>query len=65
MIRSVQDPPMGPEDIARFRRNLAKHLRDDYTPEERREREERKAFGKAVLNQIIANCGGKNPLLGY
>lgn len=27
MIRSIPNPPMNREDVARFRRNLEKHLR--------------------------------------
>lgn len=56
---------MGRDDVARFRRNLEKHLRDDFTDEERRQIEARKARAKANVSRIIANCGGKNPLLGY
>ncbi|MDE5900119.1 MAG: hypothetical protein K2H33_02035 [Muribaculaceae bacterium] len=65
MIRSIPNPPMGRDDVARFRRNLEKHLRDDFTDEERRQIEARKARAKANVSRIIANCGGKNPLLGY
>jgi hypothetical protein len=56
---------MSREDIDRFRNNLEKHLREDYSAEERHSIQERKANAEAKANQIIANCGGKNPLLGY
>jgi hypothetical protein len=53
------------KDVESFRRNLEKHLRGNYSEEERRSIEERKAKTEANANRIIANCGGKNPLLGY
>ena len=65
MIRSIPDPPMNRDDVARFRRNLEKHLRGDFDAEERHRIAERKARAEANANRIIANCGGKNPLLGY
>jgi hypothetical protein len=65
MIRSIPNPPMNRDDIARFRNNLEKHLRGDFSAEERRLMEERKAQTEANAKRIIANCGGKNPLLGY
>ena len=65
MIRSIPNPPMGREDVARFRRNLEKHLRGDFSAEERHRIEERNARTKANAKRIIRNCGGKNPLLGY
>ena len=65
MIRSIPNPPMDREDVARFRRNLEKHLRGDFTAEERHQIEIRKARAEAITKQIIANCGGKNPILGY
>lgn len=65
MIRSIPDPPMNRDDVARFRRNLEKHLRGDFDAEERHRIAERKARAEANANRIIANCGGKNPLIGY
>ena len=61
MIRSIPNPPMDRDDVARFRCNLEKHLRGDFNAEERH----RKVRTEANANRIIANCGGKNPLLGY
>lgn len=52
-------------DIARFRNNLEKHLRDDFSAEEKHRIEVRQARTKANAKRIITNCGGKNPLLGY
>ena len=56
---------MDREDVARFRRNLEKHLRGDFSSEERHQVEVRNAREKANVKRIIANCGGKNPILGY
>ena len=52
-------------DIARFRNNLEKHLRDDFSTEEKHQIEVRQARTKANAKRIITNCEGKNPLLGY
>lgn len=65
MIRSIPNPPMDRDDVVRFRCNLEKHLRGDYNAEERHRNAERKARAEANANQIIVNCGGRNPLLGY
>lgn len=65
MIRSNPNPPMDREDIARFRRNLEKHLQGDFTSEERHIIEARKARTEANAKRIITNSGGKNPILGY
>ncbi len=65
MIRSIPNPPMDREDVARFHRNLEKHLRGDFSAEERHRIEERKARTESITKRIIANCGGKNPILGY
>ncbi len=65
MIRSIPNPPMDRDDVARFRCNMEKHLRGDFSAEERHRNAERKAHTEANAKRIIANCGGKNPLLGY
>lgn len=65
MIRSIPNPPMDREDVARFHRNLEKHLRGDFSADERHRIEERKARTESITKRIIANCGGKNPILGY
>ncbi len=64
MIRSIPNPPMGSDDVARFRRNLEKHFRNDFSAQERHKIEELKVRAEANAKQIISNCGGKNPLLG-
>lgn len=65
MIRSIQNPPMDRDDVARFRNKMEKHLRGDFNKEERHQIEMRRACMKANAQRIIANCGGKNPILGY
>lgn len=65
MIRSIPNPPMGQEDITRFRRHLEKHLRGNFSAKEREVIASREARAKKNVQRIIANCGGKNPLLGY
>ena len=65
MIRSVPNPPMDRTDIARFRNNLKKHLRGEYTAHESMELRELEARAMANAKRIIDNYGGKNPLLGY
>lgn len=53
------------EDIERFRRNMEKHLRGPVNAQERCALEAQRAETLANANKIIANSGGKNPLLGY
>ena len=65
MIRSIPNPPMDRDDVVRFRTNLEKHLRGGLNAEERRQVETRKARAEINARKIIANCGGKNPILGY
>lgn len=65
MIRSIPNPPMDRDDVARFRANLEKHLRGEHNSEERHQMDLNKAKAEATARKIIANCGGKNPILGY
>ena len=65
MIRSVPNPPMDNEDIARFRANLAKHLQGDLSMEEKLKIAENRERAKNNVKRILSNCGGKNPILGY
>lgn len=65
MIRSIPNPPMGRDDIVRFRRNLEKHFRGDFSVEERRRLKTLNDRTRTNAGRIIANCGGKNPLLGH
>lgn len=65
MIRSIPNPPMDREDVARFHHNLEQNLRGDFSAEERHRIEELKARTEEITKRITANCGGKNPILGY
>ena len=65
MIRSIPNPPMDRDDVARFRCNLEKHLRGEFSVDEKHQIEARQARAEANAKRIIANCGGKNPILGY
>lgn len=56
---------MGHDDIARFRKKLEKYLRGNFSAAEQEAMQLRKARAKYVAERIIANSGGKNPLLGY
>ncbi len=56
---------MDRDDVTRFRKNLEKHLRDDYSVAERNHLATQKARAQENVKRIINNCGGKNPLLGY
>lgn len=65
MIRSIPNPPMDREDIARFRHVLEQHIRgrdDMYGHIDAVAVKKRTA---ANAKRIIKNCGGRNPLLGY
>ena len=65
MIRSIPNPPMDRDDVVRFRENLQKHLRNEYSAEEEQQQGERRARAMANVKKIMSNCGGKNPILGY
>ncbi len=65
MIRPIPNPPMNSDDVARFRQAVAKHICDEYTDEERQQMKQRRDTAIANARRIIANCGGKKPLLGY
>lgn len=65
MIRSIPNPPMATDDIARFRDHLEKHIRGDFSVEELRRMNDRKHRSISNAQKIIANSGGINPILGY
>lgn len=65
MIRSVPNPPMGKDDVVAFRNKLEKHLRNDYSTDEKLALELKRARTEANAKRIITNCGGKNPILGH
>ncbi len=64
MIRSIPNPPMDRSDVDHFRDILEKHLKDNFSAEERQRLQEHLARTEANAKRIIANCGGKNPILG-
>lgn len=55
---------MGPEDVKRFRATVRRHLLGQYTEEERRQIDEYNARTEHLYQRILANNGGRNPLLG-
>ena len=65
MIRSIPNPPMDKNDVARFRLTLEKHLKGDFSAEEKHQMAEARKRAESNAKRIIDNCGGKNPLLGY
>lgn len=64
MIPSVPNPPMTKDEIIHFRNELERRVRGEFTQSEindiRHENEKR----ERIYNQIMANCGGKNPIFG-
>ncbi len=64
MIRSIPNPPMEREDIERFHKNIETHLRGPRNAVEKKAFETQRAEMLANANKIIANSGGRNPLLG-
>lgn len=59
MIPSVSNPIMTTEDICRFRKEMSRKIRGEFTAAER----ERYDRARRVYAQIISNNGGKNPIL--
>ncbi len=55
---------MDRSDVDHFRDILEKHLKDNFSAEERQRLQEHLARTEANAKRIIANCGGKNPILG-
>lgn len=49
------------EEIMRFRREMARRMRGEFTPRER----EHYSRAKTTYETILNNNGGKNPILGY
>ena len=61
MIISIPNPPMGPEDVKRFREIVSGKC----TEEERQRRIAEMKEMKRVGEEVIRNHGGKDPILGY
>lgn len=64
MIR-INHPQTTQEDLSRFREVMRKCVEKDFTPEEKEWIRRRKIEMDRVSKAIIANNGGKNPILGY
>ena len=65
MIRSIPNPPMGTDDIIRFREIMDKAIHGNFSMQEREHIEQINARTRANAKRVLANCGGKNPILGY
>lgn len=52
------------DEIKRFRCELARRMRGDFTPQEKERMLSDKELNRRVYEQIIANCGGKDPIFG-
>lgn len=61
MIPSNPNPPMSHEDVDRFRENLLRRLRGDYTRREKELYERR----KKTYNEYMKANGGKNPIFDF
>ncbi len=61
MIPSNSSPNMTNEDIRRFRKNLARRMRGDFTEIELK----RMSQAEKTYNEIILENNGKNPILGF
>lgn len=61
MIPSIPNPLMTREDVTNFRREIARRMRGEFTPQERM----RYVRAENAYKAVIKNNGGKNPILGY
>lgn len=65
MIHINPNPRMSKSEIMEFRSNLRKCISNDFTPEEKFIIKEQIKRINKVAKRILANNGGKNPILGY
>ncbi|WP_455586641.1 hypothetical protein [Bacteroides sp.] len=65
MIHANPNPKMTVREVKEFRDTLHKCVSREFTPEEERKIALRKKRMGNVAKKIIANNGGKNPILGY
>lgn len=65
MIHTNPNPRMSKSEIIEFRSNLRKCISNDFTPEEKFIIKEQIKRINKVAKRILANNGGKNPILGY
>jgi len=61
MLPTNPNPPMSRNDVRRFRANVSRQIRGEFTPRER----ELYHFAKETYETILKNNGGKNPILGF
>lgn len=65
MIHTVPNPKMTSYEVESFRENLRKCVSGRISIKERKAIQIRTQRMNAVAKRIIANNGGKNPILGY
>lgn len=65
MIHTVPNPKMTIHEVEKFRENLRKCVSGKLTYGEKKAIQIRSRRATAVAKRIIANNGGKNPILGY
>ncbi len=65
MIHANPNPEMTVAEVKAFRDNLRRYTLGNITRQEKQEIEARTRRMNNVAERIIANNGGKNPILGY
>lgn len=65
MIHANPNPEMTVAEVKAFRDNLRRYTLGNITRQEKQEIEVRTRRMNNVAERIIANNGGKNPILGY
>ena len=65
MIHANPNPEMTVAEVKAFRDNLRRYTLGNITHQEKQEIEARTRRMNNVAERIIANNGGKNPILGY
>lgn len=65
MIHANPNPKMTVAEVKAFRDNLRRYTLGKITRQEKQEIEARTRRMNNVAERIIANNGGKNPILGY
>nr|DAV79131.1 MAG TPA: hypothetical protein [Caudoviricetes sp.] len=65
MIHTNPNPKMKVAEVEDFRNNLIKCVSGKVTRQEKKQIEVRTQRMNSVAKRIIANNGGKNPILGY
>lgn len=65
MIHTNPNPKMTVVEVENFRNNLRRCVSGKITHREKKKIEVRTQRMNSVAKRIIANNGGKNPILGY